>query len=99
MTNPYKAEEIMSILTIRCEEEDVEMSEEALELLTNIGTETSLRYAIQLITTSALVATKRKASQVTLEDVRRVYSLFIDLKRSTQYLKEYQDEYMFSEIN
>jgi len=42
-TKPYSENEIGQILNIRCEEEDVEMSEEALELLTNIGLETSLR--------------------------------------------------------
>ncbi|OMJ82083.1 hypothetical protein SteCoe_17299 [Stentor coeruleus] len=99
MTRPYTAEEIMNILKIRCEEEDVEMTEDALDLLTTIGSETSLRYAIQLITTASLVAQKRKASEVDVQDIRRVYSLFIDIKRSTQFLKEYQEEYMFSEIN
>ncbi|CAG9316959.1 unnamed protein product [Blepharisma stoltei] len=98
MTRPYTEEEIRSILKIRCEEEDVEMTEEALDLLTTIGLDTSLRYSIQLITTSSLVARKRKASEVDVPDVRRVYSLFIDLKRSQQYLKEYESEYMFSEV-
>jgi len=46
MTEPYKEDQIMNILKIRCEEEDVEITEDALELLTNIGLETSLRYAI-----------------------------------------------------
>lgn len=46
MTTPYSSDEVMNILKIRCEEEDVEISEDALELLTNIGMETSLRYAI-----------------------------------------------------
>jgi hypothetical protein len=32
----------------RCEEEDVEMTDDARELLTKIGHETSLRYAIQV---------------------------------------------------
>ena len=99
MTKPYTAEEIQSILKIRCEEEDVEMTEDALDLLTTIGAETSLRYSIQLITTASLVAQKRKAAEVDVQDIRRVYSLFIDLKRSSQFLKDYQDEYMFSEIN
>ena len=99
MTKPYSPEEIQSILKIRCEEEDVEMTEDALDLLTTIGAETSLRYAIQLITTASLVAQKRKAAEVDVQDIRRVYSLFIDLKRSSQFLKEYQEEYMFSEIN
>ena len=45
---------------IRCEEEDVEMSEDALEILTRIGMETSLRYSIQLITAANLSCRKRK---------------------------------------
>lgn len=85
------------ILDIRCEEEDVEMTEEARELLTEIGLETSLRYAIQLITTSSLTAIKRKVQEVEVEDIRRVYSMFADVKRSITYLQEQQDIYMFSE--
>ena len=46
ITVPYNEEEIRQILDIRCEEEDVEMTEDARELLTKIGTETTLRYAI-----------------------------------------------------
>ena len=49
-------------LNFRCEEEDCEISEEALIVLTRIGMETSLRYAIQLITTANLVCMKRKVS-------------------------------------
>lgn len=97
MTTPYTPEEIKAILQIRCEEEDVAMTEEALDLLTSIGQETSLRYAIQLITIAWFAAQKRKATEVDVPDIRRVYALFFDLKRSTQFLKEYQDEYMFSE--
>jgi len=47
-------------VVIRCEEEDVEMSDDALTVLTRIGKETSLRYAIQLITTASHVCRKRK---------------------------------------
>lgn len=36
--------------------------------------------------------------QVNIEDVKRVYSLFLDESRSTQFLKEYQDEFMFNEM-
>lgn len=48
----------------RCEEEDIEMTDDARELLTKIGHETSLRYAIQLITAASIVAQQRKATQV-----------------------------------
>ena len=82
-TNAYSEEELSQILDIRCEEEDVELTEDAKELLTKIAEETTLRYAIQLITTSALVAAKRKSKEVDVEDVRRVYSMFMDVNRST----------------
>ena len=36
-TSPYKASELEQILRIRCEEEDVEMAPDALELLTSIA--------------------------------------------------------------
>merc|ERR1712168_1578772 len=97
-TNPYEDKEVKQILRIRCEEEDVEMSDDALAVLSRIGMETSLRYAIQLITTASLVARKRKGTEVSIDDVKRVYSLFLDESRSTQFLKEYQDAFMFNEL-
>lgn len=100
------------------------MAEDALTVLTRIALETSLRYAIQLITTASLVSRRRKSTevnitpliyskicfgvnanmgenlyfQVNIEDVKRVYSLFLDENRSAQFLKEYQDDFMFNEI-
>jgi len=97
-TNPYEEEEIRQILSIRCEEEDVEMTDDAKEVLTRIGMETSLRYSIHLITAAHLVAKKRKAPAVDIQDIKRVYALFLDEKRSVQFLKEHQDEYMFNEV-
>lgn len=88
----------MRILEIRCEEEDVEMAKDALELLTKIGIETSLRYAIQMITIASLCAAKRKGTEVIIDDIKRVYSLFVDVKRSTQFLMEYQKDFMFNSL-
>ncbi|OWF46838.1 ruvB-like 2 [Mizuhopecten yessoensis] len=98
-TTPYDEKEIKQILKIRCEEEDVEMTDDALTVLTKIGMETSLRYAIQLITVASLVCRKRKGSEVDVDDIKRVYSLFLDESRSTQFLKEYQEEFMFNEMS
>ncbi|XP_069133794.1 ruvB-like 2 [Argopecten irradians] len=98
-TTPYEEKEIKQILKIRCEEEDVEMTDDALTVLTKIGMETSLRYAIQLITVASLVCRKRKGSEVDVDDIKRVYSLFLDESRSTQFLKEYQQEFMFNEMS
>ena len=96
-TQPYTKDEIRKILDIRCQEEDVEMAEEAKALLTHIGVETSLRYAIHLITAAVLACQKRKGKVVESEDITRAYNLFLDVKRSTQYLMEYQEQYMFNE--
>merc|ERR1712182_75423 len=96
-TDPYTSEDIKKILQIRAEEEDVEMADAAKDLLTKIGSDSSLRYAIHLITVANLVAMKRKAQEVDVQDIRKVYSLFVDVKRSTQFLHEYQQEFMFHE--
>jgi TIP49 AAA-lid domain len=74
------------------------MAEDALDLLTRIGMETSLRYAIHMIIAASLCAQKRKGTEVSVEDIKRVYSLFVDVKRSTQFLMEYQKEFMFNEV-
>lgn len=87
-TARYSQDEIREILRIRSQEEDVNLSSQALESLTKIGADTSLRYAIQLITASSLVAKRRKSNTVEIPDVRRVYGLFLDERRSVQYLKE-----------
>ncbi|XP_031817597.1 ruvB-like 2 [Sarcophilus harrisii] len=97
-TTPYSEKDTKQILRIRCEEEDVEMSEDAYTVLTRIGLETSLRYAIQLITAASLVCRKRKGTEVQVDDIKRVYSLFLDESRSTQYMKEYQDAFLFNEL-
>merc|ERR1712065_100674 len=98
-TAPYSEKEIKRILEIRAEEEDVEMSSDSLDLLTKVGSETSLRYAIQMITVSALCCMKRKGGEIDIEDIKRVYSLFCDVKRSTQFLMEYQKDFMFNELD
>lgn len=97
-TQPYTEEDIRKILDIRCLEEEVEMSEDAKALLTKIGVDTSLRYAIHLITAAALACQKRKGGMVEMEDISLVYNLFYDVNRSTQYLMEYQSEFMFNEV-
>lgn len=70
---------------------------DAAALLTKIGHETSLRYAIHLITAAALVAQRRKSAKVEVEDVARAYTLFLDVKRSTEYMLEHQQQYLYNE--
>lgn len=97
-TSPYQVKELGQILKIRCEEEDCEISEDGLTVLTKIASEASLRYSIQLITVANLVCRKRKGTQITVDDIKRVYSLFYDESRSVQFLSEYQKEFLFNEL-
>jgi RuvB-like protein 2 len=62
--------------------------------LSKIGIETSLRYAMQLLITSHLLAAKRKVSTVDLNDVQRAYSLFLDQARSVEFLERNEHEFI-----
>lgn len=70
----------------RASEEDVEMTESALNLLTKIGMEASLRYAIHLITASSLVCAKRKVQSriLVLNSFRALKSI---LKMSKEFIR------------
>lgn len=76
----------VQIIELRAEEEDVELEPEAQQLLCRIGLDASLRYALHLITVASLVAKRRRKASVDVDDIRKVYTLFLDVKRSTQYL-------------
>jgi len=91
-TKQYSAQELGQIIDIRCEEEDVQMTQAAKELLRKIAQERSLRYALHLITPSFLCAAKRKATEVDAKDIKRSFELFIDTKRSTDFLNQYKNE-------
>jgi RuvB-like protein 2 len=93
-TEPYSSEEISQILAIRANEEEVELSPDALALLTKIGEESGLRYAINTIITSALLSQKRRAKQVGMEDVQRSYKLFYDPNRSVKFVNEFEKQFI-----
>lgn len=98
-TDPYEPKEVRQILKIRCDEEDVDMNDDALELLTTIAGQTSMRYAMNMIITSSLAARTRKSNTVCVEDVKRVYELFSDVGRSVKTLKELQKDYLYNEVD
>lgn len=87
-THAYNSDEIKQILAIRAQEEEVDVSPDALALLTKIGQEAGLRYASNLIITASLLSNKRKAKIVEIEDVERSYRLFYDPKRSVKFVGE-----------
>ncbi|MCY0868357.1 MAG: hypothetical protein OWQ48_03890 [Desulfurococcus sp.] len=89
-TRPYTPDEIREIIRIRAEEMEIELSSEALEKLVEIGSKTSLRYAVQLLEPARIIAGDRGSSRIEVEDVERARKLFIDSTVSTEYLKQYE---------
>jgi RuvB-like protein 2 len=85
-TFAYTPEEIRHIISLRAEEEDVKLSEGALGELQRIGGAISLRYSMQLVATSNLIASRRKSATVDISDVERAYKLFLDEGRSASML-------------
>ncbi|RLE54707.1 MAG: TATA box-binding protein [Candidatus Methanomethylicota archaeon] len=91
-TTKYNEEEIKEILKIRSKEENVKINEEALDKLTKIGVETSLRYAVQMLTPAYVIAKRKGKNEVEVEEIEEIRKLFSDIKQSTRYLKEHEEE-------
>jgi len=91
-THPYDRNSIKEILKIRAVEEKIEIEKEALERLTDVGERSSLRYAVQLLSLAAQNARRRKSERVTVEDVQRVNSLFMDINEAADYLRKYEEK-------
>ncbi len=88
-TRPYTREEIKEILRIRAEEEEVPLSEDALEKLTEIGYEKSLRYAVQLMEPARIIALREGETKVKARHVEEAAKLFADLSRSVELVEKY----------
>ncbi|MGC8596984.1 MAG: RuvB-like helicase [Thermocladium sp.] len=93
-TRPYNAEEIKEILRIRAKEEKVELGIDAIEELTKLGVEESLRYAIQLLAPTQLRASEMGHKEVTKDDIEYVRKLFLGVKESIRYVKEYENYFL-----
>lgn len=93
-TRPYTPDEIREIIKIRADEEEIVLSDEALEELVKIGSETSLRYAVQLLEPARIIASSEGRDSITVEDIRKARKLFIDVKHSVEYLRKYEEKFL-----
>lgn len=89
-TETYDPESVMEILRIRAREEEIDVEDEALKKLTDIGSKCSLRYAVQLLSIAAENAKLRGSSKVTVEDIERVDGLFMDVSEAVEHLRKYE---------
>ena len=91
-TEPYSRDEIKKIIEIRAEESGIKLSEDALEMLTDLGEKNSLRYAVQLLAPAYEFAKLRNSDRVEVEDVKRASELFVDVSQSSSYLKKWEEK-------
>ena len=85
-TMPYSVEEMVQIMSIRASVEGVEITEEGLKALGDVGARTSLRYSVQMLTPAAIIAKSVGRGEVTETDVQEVDELFFDCKASARLL-------------
>ncbi|XP_046987832.1 ruvB-like helicase 1 [Schistocerca americana] len=93
-TLPYSRDDMVQILKLRASTEGLQIEEEALSLLGDVGTRTTLRYAVQLLTPAALTAKVNGRSTLTKDDVQEVAELFLDAKSSARILSQNKEKYM-----
>ena len=93
-TMPYSKEEILQILKIRSQFENVELDDEALIHLSEIGFNSTLRYALQLLTPANHLAKIYKSNVVDAKIVKEVTECFIDAKSSAKILIENGEKFM-----
>ena len=91
---PYDLDEIVQILAIRCETEGIEIETDALAYLASIGTRTSLRYVVQLINPSWVLAQTLGKLKISKDEVMEIAALFLDGKTSARILMEQADRYI-----
>ncbi len=89
-TEPYSREEIRLIIETRSAEMGLLLDQGAIDKLTEIGYKNSLRYAIQLLAPANELAKIRNSGKIEIVDVERAESLFVDVSKSSAYLKEWE---------
>lgn len=93
-TLPYSQSETVQILRIRAQTEGIQISDESLVILGEVGVKTTLRYAIQLLTPASILARINGRDTIAPEDIQEINELFYDAKSSAKMLAEQDDKYM-----
>ena len=91
---PYSLDEIVQILAIRCATENIEIEEDALATLAAVGTRTSLRFVVQLISPAFVLAQTLGKLKISKDEVEEIQGLFYDGKASAKILMEQADKYI-----
>merc|ERR1712079_204648 len=93
-TLPYSEEEMVQIIKIRAATEGLTVEDEAFTALGKIGTNATLRYAVQLLTPSSVMAKMCGRTSIVKTDIKDATDLFMDGKSSAAMLRENSAKYM-----
>jgi len=93
-TLPYSVDEIVQVLAIRAQVEGLEIEQEAIDLLGEIGQNTSLRYVVQLMTPAHVLSKTNGRDAVSRDDIEEIDGLFYDAKSSAKLLMAQADKYI-----
>jgi len=93
-TVPYTVQEIMQILNIRANIENIMIDDEALSSLAQIGYQTSLRYAVQLLTPANILCKTNGKTIINQEEIKETQALFFDARSSAKLLKEQETKFL-----
>ena len=93
-TAQYTLQELAQIIRIRAETEGVPIEDAAVARLSEIGLESSLRYALMLLTPAKITAEAAGNAEITARDVDETAAIFVDGKRSGRLLSENRDKFL-----
>ncbi|XP_014209732.1 ruvB-like 1 [Copidosoma floridanum] len=93
-TLPYSRTQIEQIIKLRAVTESLQIEDEALTALSELGEKTTLRYAIQLLTPASITAKINGRTSISKEDIDEVKFLFLDAKSSAEILSQQKDKFL-----
>lgn len=93
-THTYNTNEIEQILKLRAQTEGLLLTDGAFKLLSEIGTKSTLRYAVQLLTPANQLCKINGKTQINESNINDVHAIFLDTKRSSKNLSEKNTKYM-----
>ncbi|KAJ0180028.1 hypothetical protein K1T71_004619 [Dendrolimus kikuchii] len=93
-TLPYNKAELLQILKLRAATEGIAIEDEALTALAEVGANSTLRYAAQLLTPASLAARADGCQRIAPLHIQSVHTLFLDAKSSARILTQHSDKYM-----
>lgn len=87
-TEGYTREQVGRVVQLRAGVEGLKLGTGVLEKLAAEGENSSLRYALQLLTPASILATLAGRSEIVIEDVGEMNELFLDAKTSAAMIGE-----------